>query len=270
MAFSVVETSVFAAESAPLQGTSIQVDDKIDASAKSKASQISTELQVLAKHGLSTDFLEEVTYDGVLTYKYQLPDVNEATFVNVQRYSDGVVIEFREGINRDVIDFKYSGKIYCDGKPVEIVKESVSNTGSLVAPRVGTRTEYSDTSFISSGVYYVEDSGRVGSVNLPKTFAQFTASGLASVLLSLIPTVGLVMTGLTAANLIAHATSIKGLALRTAREDTSYLSFTWSKSYHQKNDAFIKYFQYRFTYYTKKDCRGEATTKYLYQRTLLY
>lgn len=50
----------------------------------------------------------------------------------------------------------------------------------------------------------------------------------------------------------------------------NYLSFNWTKSDHQNNDAFIKNYKYSFPYFANKYCNAPGTVGLLYQKTIIY
>ncbi|MCI6011356.1 MAG: hypothetical protein MRZ97_00965 [Firmicutes bacterium] len=270
LVFSCTTAGAFASESVQIQDLPTNVQGKVSESCQEKLPQIMEELEVLKSHGMDPEYLTCVDYGSTLTYEFQLPSVQNVTQISLQQYDGGVVIEYREGTKHDIVDYRDNGDIYLDGKLVEVTIDETTSLNTEITPRAGTRTEYSDSSYVSGGSYIEDDNGEVYSINPQKPLIKMTVSALANLILTVLPNgIGLVITALSTADFFSHATSIQALARRAA-PDGYYFSFKWMKLHHSSNDAFIKYYRYWFRYYVRQYCTGESTSANLYQRTLVY
>lgn len=272
MLFVCIPSSVFAAETKVQDEASVQIQDKVDENASDQMDQIENDLIKLETLGIPKEYLQHVSFDEKLTYEYQLPDLQEKTYINVAALPNGTRLTIKEGLKEDVLDYTTDGNLYLDGEEIETTvkgNESAANNNPTVL-RTGTRTEYSTTPFTSKGLYYVDTNGSVTSVDAKKSIISITASALSVILRAvLLKSISAISVALTAAKILSHATSVQALAKRTGYKG-NYLSFNWTKSDHQNNDAFIKNYKYSFTYFANKYCNAPGTVGLLYQKTIIY
>lgn len=199
-------TGAYASENVQVDDLSTKMEGKVNESAMDKMPQIMEDLKILEDHGISADYLKEVSCGDKLTYEFQLPSVQEVTQISLRQYDGGVIIEYTEGTKHDVVDHRDNGEVYLDGEKVEVVVDEEASAGVDISPRAGTRTEYSDTSFVSGGSYILDDNGSVIRVHTDKKLIEMAAATIADLLVScLLGGFGIMV---PIAKLMLHASSI--------------------------------------------------------------
>ena len=92
--------------------------------------QIENDLIKLETLGIPKEYLQHVSFDEKLTYEYQLPNLQEKTYINVAALPNGTRLTIKEGLKEDVLDYTTDGNLYLDGEEIETTvkgNESAAN-----------------------------------------------------------------------------------------------------------------------------------------------